>query len=87
MAALGKKFLAPALALFVVLATAAAGTGDNDWELVVPTKDGGSLKVCVESSQYCHDVLTALYAGERQSDIDKGGQPICRPHPGCVNPD
>ncbi len=80
-----RDFLAPALLAFVVvLGTAAADSGDGDWELLIP----GEPPICAKSSDACNEARDALAEGRW---LPVGADPqhapfryiICKPHPGC----
>jgi hypothetical protein len=78
---IAQRFLAPALALLVVLSTAAAGSGDGDWALVIP----GEQPICAKTERMCYAARDAIGAGHWRQDLSAQIYPQidCVPAPGC----
>ena len=74
--------LPPAIgAALLVLAASAAGSGDGDWELVVPGLEG---PMCAKSEAMCLEAHNAVLRGRILTDLPAAlSATYCRPHPSC----
>jgi hypothetical protein len=81
-----KALYAPVLAFVVVVGTAAAGSGDGDWALLIP----GEKPICAKSEATCYAARDAIGAGRwTPLGIDRSYLNAsiafidCKPSPGC----
>ena len=74
-----KAFLAPAFAVAVVIGTAAAGSGDGDWALIIPAQD----RICAKSEKDCHAAIAALNNGHWAIGLPRTSEAYCIPYPSC----